>query len=150
MRKRSFGVTVLAFSSVMIGLYCQFGAIALILAGSVFTPTGSTPAAFALVIGAVFLGLTFAAYFLGYGFWTRKHWSWAGGIALLGVLVGASLVLSFISSSYLSSISPIVVASFAVWYLNRPVIRAELLGQPEPSQDKSSAPEALEVPSPVR
>ena len=150
MHDRSFGVTVLAFSSVMVGLYCQFGAIALILMGSVFTPTGSTPAAFALVIGAVFLGLTFAAYFLGYGFWTRKHWSWAGGIALFGVLVGASLVLSFISSSYLSSVSPIVVAAIAVWYLNRPVIRAELLGEPEPSTTESPATEKLEAPSPLR
>ena len=150
MHHRSFGVTVLAFSSVMVGLYCQFGALALILAGSVFTPTGSTPAAFALLLGATFLGLTFAAYFLGYGFWTRKHWSWAGGIALFGVLVGTSLVLSFVSSSYLSSVSPIIVSVIAVWYLNRPVIRAELLGQPEPSTSEPAASDVREATSPVR
>jgi hypothetical protein len=150
MQHRSIGITALAFSSVMIGLYCQYAAMALILAGSVFTPTGSTPAAIALLVGVVFLGLTVAAYFVGYGFWTRKHWSWAGGIALFGVLVGASLVLSFMATDYLSSVSPAVVAVIAVWYLNRPAIRAELLGEKEPARTQSAAPEALEAAGPVR
>ena len=150
MRQRSLSIIVLAFSSVMIGLYCQFAAVALILTGSVFTVAGSTPAAITLVIGATFLGLTVGAYFLGYGLWTRKHWSWAGSIALLAVLVGASLALSVISSSYISSISPVFVAIVGAWYLNRPAIKAGLLGPAEPTESEAKLSDRLEAAEPAR
>ena len=143
MQKRSFGVTTLAFSSVMVGLYCQFAAITLMLAGSVFTPTGSISGAITLLLGAVFLGTMVAAYFLGYGFWTRKHWSWAGGAALFGVLAGSSLVLSVMASNYLSSITPLVAGVLVVWYLNRPAIKAELLGQSQPEQVQAAGADGL-------
>ncbi|MEA2026628.1 MAG: hypothetical protein U9O18_08045, partial [Chloroflexota bacterium] len=61
MRHRSFGVTALAFSSIMVAIYGQYAAIALLLTGSAFTPAGSFQAAIALITGAVFLGLTLAA-----------------------------------------------------------------------------------------
>ena len=143
MQKRSFGVTTLAFSSVMVGLYCQFAAITLMLAGSVFTPTGSISGAITLLLGAVFLGTMVAAYFLGYGFWTRKHWSWAGGVALFGVLAGSSLVLSVMASNYLYSITPLVAGVLVVWYLNRPAIKAELLGQSQPEQVQAAGTDGL-------
>lgn len=150
MHQRSLGVTVLAFGSVMVGLYCQFAAVALILLGSVFTPVGSTPAAIALLLGAVFLGLTVAAYFLGYGFWTRKHWAWAGGLALVAVLAVASLALSFTATSFLSSVSPVITAALAVWFLHRPAVRAELLGDPRPFVSPRTAHDALEAAGHVR
>ena len=150
MQKRSFGVTTLAFSSVMVGLYCQFAAITLMLAGSVFTPTGSISGAIALFLGAVFLGTMVAAYLLGYGFWTRKHWSWAGGVALFGVLAGASLALSVTASDYLSSITPLVAGVLVVWYLNRPDIKAELLGQSPSKQVQDVAPDGLKGAEPAR
>jgi glucan phosphoethanolaminetransferase (alkaline phosphatase superfamily) len=143
MRERSLGVTVLAFGSVMVGLYCQFAAIALILLGSVFTPAGSAPAAIALLVGATFLGLTVAAYFLGYGFWMRKQWSWAGGHILVAVLAMTSLALSFTATSFLSSISPVITAVLTVWLLHRPAIRAELLHETRPPV--SSAPAVRNV-----
>ena len=152
MEKRSFGVTALDFSSVMIGLYCQFAAIALILLGSTYVPTGSQPAAITLVLGTTFLGLTFAAYFVGYGLWMGKHWSWAGAIALLGVFAGASLALSVLSSNYLSTLVPIVVAAIGVWSLNRPAIRAELLGEAateRQTKEVAEAPEGLEAAEPA-
>ena len=40
------------------------------------------------------MGLTVAAYLLGYGFWTGKHWSWAGGMVVFAVwVIGASIFL---------------------------------------------------------
>lgn len=150
MQDRSFGVTTLAFSSVMVGLYSQFAAITLLLAGSVFTPAGSSSGAFALVLGALFLGLSGAAYFLGFGFWTRKHWSWAGGVALFGVLAGASLALSFMSTNFLSSIMPLVAGALVVWYLNRPAIKAELLGRSQPKESQAAAPDGLKGAEPAR
>ena len=131
MRERSLGVTTLAFASVMVALFCQFAAVALIMMGSIFAVAGSVPAVFTLVLGAVFLGLTFAAYFQAYGFWTGKHWSWAGGVTLFVVFAVANVVLSAISSNFVSTILPGLGAIVAVWYLHRPAVKAELLGQPE-------------------
>ncbi len=150
MQKRSLGVTAMAFGSVMVGLYCQYAAIALIFAGSIFTPTGSAPAAVALMLGALFLGLTFAAYFLGYGLWTCKHWSWAGSIALFGVLIGANVVLSAMSSSWISSLLPIVVGAVAVWFLTRPATRTELLGEASATRDAVRVATDLGGAEPVR
>ncbi len=129
MRPRSLGVTTLAFSSVMVGLYCQFATIALILTGSVFVVAGSRHADLALFTGTVFLGLTVAAYFLGYGLWTRRHWSWAGAIALFLVFVGANVVLSVVSGNVLNTLVPALGAIVGIWYLHRPAIKAELLGE---------------------
>ena len=133
MRQRSFGVTALSFSSVMVALYSQFAAIALLLTASVFTAAGSTPAAFVLLLGAVFLGLTIAAYAVGYGFWARKQWSWTAGMALLVVFAVANVVLSAISANFISSILPAFAAIAAVWYLQRPAIKAELTGDAAPA-----------------
>ena len=131
MRERSLGVTTLAFASVMVALFCQFAAVALIMMGSLFAVAGSVPAVFTLVLGAVFLGLAFAAYFQGYGFWARKHWSWAGGVTLFVVFAVANVVLSTIATNFVSTILPALGAIVAVLYLHRPAVKAELLGQPE-------------------
>jgi len=149
MRDRSLGVTVLAFGSVMIGLYCQFAAIALLFAGSVYSVTGTTSAAISLTLGAVFLGLTFASYLVGFGLWTRKHWSWAGSIAVLAVLVGTSLALSLVTSSFISSIMPLVAAAAGLWYLNRPAIKAELLRRPIAAKAPTPVSDGLEVVEPA-
>ncbi|MEX1296466.1 MAG: hypothetical protein AB1Z67_09875 [Candidatus Limnocylindrales bacterium] len=133
MQNRSLGATTLAFSSVMIGLYAQFAAVALILTGAVFSPSGSVYAAASFALGGLFFGLTFAAYFLAYGYWTRKSWSWAGGIALLVTLLVASVVLSIISTNLTSTVLPLAGAVVGVWFLNRPAIKAELLGTDAPA-----------------
>ena len=133
MRERSFGVTTMAFSTIMVALYSQFAAIALILTGSVFTPQGSTPAAIALLLGAVFLGLTLSAYVIGYGFWTKKHWSWAGGMALFVVFAAANLALSAVATNFISSIVPALGAMMVVWYLLRPAVKAELTDETAPT-----------------
>ena len=149
MRHRSLGVTTLAFSSIMVALYCQVAAIALLLTGSVFTAAGSMQGAVALITGAVFLGLTFAAYLVGYGFWTAKHWSWAGGIVVFAVLIGASVFLSIISSNFGSALLPAVGAVVAIAYLQRSSVRAELLGS-EPIADRSrTAPDRIDAAEPV-
>jgi hypothetical protein len=137
MRHRSFGVTTLAFSTIMVALYSQVAAIALLLTGSVFTAAGSLQGAVALITGAVYLGLTVAAYLVGYGLWTGKPWSWAGGLVVFGTLIGASIFLSIISSVFVSALLPSVGAVVGIAYLRRASVRAELLGS-EPSVDTSS------------
>jgi hypothetical protein len=149
MQKRSFGVTTLAFSSVMVALYCQFAAVALIITGSVFSQSGSAYAAASFALGALFFGLTFASYFLAYGYWTSKSWAWAGGMALFATLVVASVVLSVISTNFVSTVLPLAAAVAGVWYLNRPAVKAELLGTDVPVASKVSAGGGLEVAGPV-
>ncbi len=133
MRHRSFGVTALAFSSVMVAIYGQYAAIALLLTGSAFTSTGSLQAAIALITGAVFLGLTVAAYVVGFGLWARKHWAWAGGVAVFVVFAIANVLLSAIATNLISAVLPSAGAMVAVWYLHRPATRTELLGTEMPA-----------------
>ncbi len=150
MKKRSYGVTALAFSSVLIALYCQFGAVALILTGSVFSRSGVEHATLALVLGALFFGLTFASYFLAYGYVTRKSWAWAGGIAFFAAFVVANLGLSVVSSNYISTVLPLAGAIVAIWYLNRPAVKAEFLGDEATVEPRATVPDALEIAEPAR
>lgn len=128
MRDRSLGVTALAFFTVMVALYSQMAAIALILGGSIFTAAGSVQGAAALLTGALFLGVAIAGYVVGYGFWTCRHWAWAGGMVVFAALIGANLILSFISANLLSAVLPVVGSVIAIWQLQRPATKAELLG----------------------
>ncbi len=149
MKNRSSGIAILAFSSVLIGIYCQFAAVALILTGSVFSASGSVYAGFALIIGSLFFGLTFAAYFLAYGFWTRKDWSWAGGIALVITLVVASMALSVLSTNFTSTVLPLAAAVAGVWYLNRAEIKAELTGTEVANQRTVNVADTFEAAEPA-
>ena len=143
MRDRSLGVTALAFFTVMVALYSQMAAIALILGGSIFTAAGSVQGAAALLTGALFLGVAIAGYVVGYGFWTRRHWAWAGGMVVFATLIGANLILSLISANLLSSVLPVVGSVIAVWQLQRPATKAELLGT-EIADSASPTTEPLE------
>ncbi len=149
MQERSMEVTALAFFSVMVALYSQMAAIALILGGSIFAAAGSMHGAAALITGAVFLGVAVAAYAIGYAFWTRRHWSWAGGMVVFTSLIGVNLVLSLISGNPLSAILPVAGSVIAIWQLQRPAIRAELLGT-EFVEGGSPATEALETAEALR
>ena len=149
MQDRSFGVTTLAFSSVMVGLYCQYAAIALILTGSVFTAAGSFQAGLALITGAVFFGLTFAAYFVAYGLWTRKHWSWAGTVVLFATFIVANAALSVLSANPINTLVPAIGGGLALWFLARPAIKAELLGREVPVAIKVPPGESMEAAKPI-
>ena len=149
MQPRSLSLTVLAYSAVMIGLFCQFGAAALLITGSVFAPSGEMSAMVTLVIGALFFGLTFASYFMAYGIFTRKTWSWAGGITLFVTLVVASAALSFVAGNWVSTVVPLVAAVVGIWYLNRPAVKAELLGTAVPLTAPVTAPSALDGAEPA-
>jgi hypothetical protein len=144
MRDRSRGVTALAFFSVMVALFSQMAAIALILGGSVFTAAGSVQGAAALLMGAVFLGVAVAAYAIGYAFWMRRHWSWAGGVTVFSALIVVNILLSLMSGSPLSALIPVVGGAIAIWELQRPAIKAELLGT-ERVEAKKAASESLKT-----
>ena len=145
MRHRSFGVTALAFSSIMVAIYGQYAAIALLLTGSAFTPAGSFQAAIALITGAVFLGLTVAAYVVSFGLWARKHWAWVGGVAVFAVFAVTNIFLSAIATNFISAVLPSAGAMVAVWYLHRPATRAELLGTEMPAAASVQAGDAIEA-----
>lgn len=149
MRDRSLGVTTLAFSSVMVALYSQYAAIALVLTGSVYTAAGSLYAAVALMTGAAFLSLAVAAYAVGYGFWARKHWSWATGIAVFAFFIGANVFLSIISTSFVSALLPTVGGVIAIAYLQRPAVRAELLGTEAPAEATVRVADAMDAAEPA-
>ena len=149
MQKRSFGVTTLAFSSVMVALYCQFAAVALIITGSVFSQSGSAYAAASFALGALFFGLTFASYFLAYGFWTGKSWAWVGGMALFATLAIASVVLSDISTNFVSTGLPLAAAVAGVWYPNRPTVKAERRGTETPAAAGVRTTSGLEAAEPA-
>ncbi len=127
MRDRSIGVTALAFSAVMVALYSQYAAVALLLTGSVSNTAGSSLGPITVITGALFMGLTVAAYLVGYGFWTGKHWSWAGGMVVFVTLVAASFILSVISTNFTSLVLPSIGAIVAMTYLQRSPVRRELL-----------------------
>jgi len=150
MRHRSFGVTALAFGSIMAALYCQVAAIALLLTGSVFTAASSMDGAVALVTGAIFLGLTAAAYLVGFGFWTGKHWSWAGGLVVFAALIGANVLLSIISGTFVSALLPSIGAVVALVYMQRPSVRSELLGTQQGKDASVSVTDTMDAAEPAR
>jgi len=150
MRHRSFGVTTLAFATLMVGIYSQYAAISLLLTGSVFTAAGSIQGAVTLITGAVFLGLTASAYLVGFGLWTRRHFSWAGAIVVFAVLIGANLFLSVLATNFISAVVPLVGSLVALWYLQRPAVKAELLGTSVPLEVKVAVGDGMEGAQPAR
>jgi hypothetical protein len=133
MRNRSIGVTALAFSTIMLAIYGQYAAIVLLMTGSVFTPFGSFAAAASLVTGATFMGITVAAYVVGFGLWTRRSWSWNGAIAVYAAFLVANIVLSILATNFVSAVLPTIGAIAAVAYLQRPAVRAEITGEAIPA-----------------
>jgi hypothetical protein len=154
MRKRSIGVSVLAFSTLMVALYCQYAAISLVVTGSVFAPSGQIAAFLTAATGIVFAGLTATSYVVGVALWMRKPWSrvWAVGIYLTFFVANA--ILSALAGNFGSSILPTIGVAAALVYLNRPQVRAELQGAERPTAVPPTAPaptaERLEVPGPAR
>lgn len=149
MQNRSAGVTILAFSSIMVALYGQFAAVSLILTGAIWSSSGSIYASVSFALGVVFAVLVVAAYFLAYGFWTGKSWAWAGGMGLFATLVIASVVLSVVSTNFVSTVLPLAAAVAGVWFLNRPAVKAELLGTEVPAAAAVPANGGLEVAEPA-
>lgn len=154
MRKRSIGVSVLAFSTIMVALYSQYAAISLVVTGSVFAPSGQVVAFLTAATGILFAGLTAASYVVGVGLWLRKPWSrvWAMGIYLTFFLANA--LLSALAGNVGSSILPTIGVAAAVVYLNRPQVRAELQGAEKPASvsltTATPATEGLEASGPAR
>lgn len=138
MRKRPFAVITLAYGSMMVALYAQLGAIALLLGGSIFTALGSMQGAAALLLGAVFLGTTVAAYVVTYGLWMQRHWSWAGGVTVFGMLIVSSVLLAALANTGLAAILPVSGGIAGLWLLTRPSVKLALLG----SEPVADAPES--------
>jgi hypothetical protein len=154
MTKRSFGVTVLAFSTIMVALYSQYAALSLIVTGSVFAPSGELAAFLTIITGALFAGLTAASSVVGVALWLRKSWAWGWAMGIYLTFFVANAFLSALSGNFGSSILPTIGVAAAVVFLNRPHVRAELRDRTEPTAAASSAPshigERLDAPEPAR
>ena len=133
MTKRSFGVTVLAFSTIMVALYSQYAAISLLVTGSVFLPSGEIAALLTVITGAVFVGLTSAAYVVGVALWMRRSWAWGWAVALYLTFFLANAFLSVLAGNFASAILPTLGVAAAVVFLRRPAVRAELAGAEDPA-----------------
>lgn len=151
MPRRSRGATALSVVSVLVGLYSQFAAMALIVAASAFAPRGATDVSLVFALGLVFLALTILAYAAAFGFWAGHAWAWATGLTVFGTLMAASVVLTLASANLVSAVLPIVGGAVGIWYLMRPVTKAELSRTSAPSTAREGAPttslEAPQVPS---
>jgi hypothetical protein len=150
-QKRPLSITALAFTSIVVGLYCQVAAIALLLGGMLGGVFSADITAIVIAIGALYLGLMGAAYFVGFGFWTQRHWSWAGGIVVFSTLIVSSVGLALITTNVVAALVPSLGAGAAIWYLLRPATKAQLLGtddaeaadQPKADQAEASAPAGI-------
>jgi len=153
-QKHSLGITALAFASVAAGIYCLVAAIALLLGGTLGGVFGADRTAVVIAIGALYLGLMGAAYIVGFGFWTQRHWSWAGGIVVFSSLIVGSVVLALITTNVVAALVPSLGAGAAIWYLLRPATKAQVLGTDK--AEKAGQPEApaaagaLDTPQAVR
>jgi hypothetical protein len=149
-QKRPLGITALAFTSIVVGLYSQVAAIALLLGGMLGGVFSADSTAIVIAIGALYLGLMGAAYFVGFGFWTQRHWSWAGGIVVFSTVIVSSVALALITTNVVAALVPTLGAGAAIWYLLRPATKTQLLGthdagtvdQPKVDQPKADQPEA--------
>jgi hypothetical protein len=68
-----------------------------------------------------------AAYFVGYGLWSQRRWSWAGGLVVFATLIVLSVFMLLLSANVLSVLVPGAAAAVSIWYLLRPETRAQLL-----------------------
>jgi hypothetical protein len=69
-----------------------------------------------------------AAYFVGYGLWSQRHWAWAGSLVVFATLIVLSVFMLLLSANILSVLVPGAAAAVSIWYLLRPEIRAQLIG----------------------
>jgi MFS family permease len=153
-QKRPLGITALAFASVAVGTYCLVAAIALLLGGALGGAFGADQTVVIIAIGALYLGVMAAAYLVGYGLWTQRPWSWAGGIVVFITLIVASVALALIANNVVAALVPSLGAGAAIWYLLRPTTKSQLLGTDK--AEKAGQPEvpaaagALDMPQSVR
>ena len=151
MTKRSFGVTVLAFSTIMVALCSQYAALSLLVTGSVFAPSGQLAAYLTIITGAVFTGVTAASYVVGVALWLRKSWAWGWAMGIYLTFFVANAFLSVLVGNFWSSILPTIGVAAVVVYLNRPQVRAELRGSTDSASASATTPirERLEAPKPA-
>jgi hypothetical protein len=151
MPKRSIGVTVLAFGTVMLAIYSQYAAISLLLTGSAFIVGGGLASVLTLIDGAAFLALAAIGYTVAFGLWTRRAWARTNAIALYATFLVANIMLSLLASNFVSAIVPTIAVVAGILYLRRADVRVELAAaEPGAALDGVRAPEVAPAAEPVR
>jgi hypothetical protein len=135
MKRRSLGATALSFVSIAVALYGLVGGMTLLLGGVLGAFGGSDAAVTVMVIGAVLFATGTVAFLVGYGFWTEKSWSWAGGLVVFTVTLAAIAAMGIMGAGIANLLPPIALGVGAIWYLLRPDTRAALLGKPTSQDD---------------
>jgi hypothetical protein len=135
---RPIGITALAFVAILVGLYSQVAALALLVGGVVFGLVGTASTTSLVAIGAVYFGLMVAAYLVGFGLWMQRHWSWAGAFVVFAVLIAVSFFTALVSGNTGSAVVPMAGAGIALAYLFLPSTRARLLGTAAPQPTRAT------------
>ena len=128
MVKRSIGVTVLAFCTVMVAIFAQYAAIALLLTGRAADAAGPFEAGLTLVTGATFLVLAVLAYGAGFGLWFRKGWARRTAIVVYITMFVANASLALLSTNLVTAVVVSLAVVSALVYLRRPAVVAEIEG----------------------
>ena len=127
MQERPLGLTALAIASVAIGLYGLVAAMALLLGGSLGAFAGADASVPILVLGAVMFGAGMSSFFVGYGFWMKRSWAWAGKIVVVTAILLAVVAMGFLGASFTGLILPVVLGLSLISYLLRPAVRAQFV-----------------------
>ena len=142
MQNRSLKASALSFASISVALYGLVAGIALLMAGTIATIGGSDRGVAMIVLGAIMFATGVTAFFVGYGFWSKKHWSWAGGIVIFSVMMGAVVAMGVIGANVQNLLLPFSLGVIAILYLLRPGARATFLGTSALAEDQAGLMQA--------
>jgi hypothetical protein len=136
MQNRSLRATALSLASISVAVYGLVAGIALFMVGTIATFGGSDRGVAMLVLGAIMFATGMTALFVGYGFWSKKDWSWAGGIVIFSVMMVAIVAMGVIGANVQNLLLPFSLGVIAILYLLRPGTRVTFLGTPALGEDQ--------------
>jgi hypothetical protein len=149
MTRRSNGVTVLAFLTVVVAIFSQYAAISLLLTGRMAEAAGPLEAGLTLVTGVAFLGLTAVAYAAGFGLWFRRAWATRAAALVYITLFAANVSLAVLYTNLATAVVMTVGSATALVYLRRPAVRAEIEGVLETVAEPGHVVETNAIANPV-
>jgi hypothetical protein len=140
MQQRSRNISVLAFSSVMVGLYSFMAGIALLWAGAIVSFIGNDIGGMVFALGTLFLAQSIAAYVVGAGLWLQKSWAWAGATVVFVTLTVLNVAVALAATNFSAVALPLIGSIAGLALLNKPSVKAQLIGAPEDQADTTQTP----------
>jgi hypothetical protein len=125
MRSRPMGITVLAVLAVVTGILSLVSGLALLGVGGLSIKGAGAVGGNVLALGALTFALAPVALGLGFGFWSRKPWAWAAGLAVYSASIGISVFAVLLAGASLITVAVEVgIAIFVIVYLLQPKVRS--------------------------